>query len=216
MCGIAGIFDFRGHRDVDRVLVHRMTEIIAHRGPDGDGFHIAPGIGLGMRRLAIVDLVTGDQPQFNEDGTVCVVYNGEIYNFQPLMAELAALGHDFRTRSDTEAIIHAFEEYGDNFERQLTGMFGFALWDERRRMLVLSRDRIGIKPLYYAVHGNRLIFASEIKAILAVPMLVKDKLIGVMEAINRADGSPFNDQDVQMLETFAAQAAIAIATQRVA
>ena len=129
MCGIAGIFDFRGYGEVDRALVRRMTDILAHRGPDGDGFYYAPGIGLGHRRLAIVDLVTGDQPQFNENGTVCVVFNGEIYNFQPLMAELAALGHAFRTRSDTEVIVHAWEEWGEACLDRFNGMFAFALWD---------------------------------------------------------------------------------------
>jgi len=109
MCGIAGIFDLRGRNEVDRGLLRRMTDILHHRGPDGDGFYYAPGIGLGHRRLAIVDLATGDQPLFNEDGSVCVVYNGEIYNFQPLMAELTALGHVFRTRCDTEVIVHAWE-----------------------------------------------------------------------------------------------------------
>jgi asparagine synthase (glutamine-hydrolysing) len=112
MCGIAGIFDLQGRGDVDRVLLRRMTDILTHRGPDGDGFYDAPGLGLGHRRLAIVDLATGDQPLFNEDATVCVVYNGEIYNFQPLMAELVAHGHAFRTRCDTEVIVHAWEEWG--------------------------------------------------------------------------------------------------------
>jgi asparagine synthase (glutamine-hydrolysing) len=170
MCGIAGIFDFRGHRDVGRVLLHRMTEIIAHRGPDGDGFHIAPGIGLGMRRLAIVDLVTGDQPQFNEDGTVCVVFNGEIYNFQPLMAELTALGHAFRTRSDTEVIVHAWEEWGEACLDRFNGMFAFALWDARREILFLARDRLGEKPLYYSILADgRLLFASELKSLALSP-----------------------------------------------
>src|SRR5690349_17756481 len=110
MCGIAGIFDLRGRTEPDHVLLGRMTDVLGHRGPDGDGFHYAPGIGLGHRRLAVVDLVTGDQPLFNKDRTVCVVFNGEIYNFQPLMTELASLGHVFRTRSDTEVIVHAWEE----------------------------------------------------------------------------------------------------------
>jgi len=170
MCGIAGIFDFRRRGDIDRILLHRMTEIIAHRGPDGDGFHIAPGIGLGMRRLAIVDLVTGDQPQFNEDGTVCVVYNGEIYNFQPLMAELTALGHDFRTRSDTEVIVHAWEEWGEACLDRFNGMFAFALWDAGRETLFLARDRLGEKPLYYsALADGRLLFASELKSLALSP-----------------------------------------------
>jgi asparagine synthase (glutamine-hydrolysing) len=170
MCGIAGIFNFCGPGDIDRVLLRRMTEIITHRGPDGDGFHFAPGVGLGHRRLAIVDLVTGDQPQFNEDGTVCVVLNGEIYNFQPLMAELTALGHAFRTRSDTEVIVHAWEEWGEGCLDRFNGMFAFALWDARREALFLARDRLGEKPLYYTtLAGGRLLFASELKSLALSP-----------------------------------------------
>jgi asparagine synthase (glutamine-hydrolysing) len=170
MCGIAGIFDFRGRSEIDRVLLHRMTDILGHRGPDGDGFHFAPGVGLGHRRLAIVDLVTGDQPQFNEDGTVCVVFNGEIYNFQPLMAELTALGHTFRTRSDTEVIVHAWEEWGKECLDRFNGQFGFALWDARREALFLARDRLGEKPLYYAALADgRLLFASELKSLVLSP-----------------------------------------------
>jgi asparagine synthase (glutamine-hydrolysing) len=166
MCGIAGIFDFRGCGDVDRTLLRRMTNILSHRGPDGDGFHFAPGIGLGHRRLAIVDLVTGDQPQFNEDGTVCIVFNGEIYNFQPLMAQLQGLGHTFRTRSDTEVLVHAWEEWGEDCLDRLNGMFAFALWDARSEVLFLARDRLGEKPLYYSFLGDgRLLFASELKAL---------------------------------------------------
>jgi asparagine synthase (glutamine-hydrolysing) len=170
MCGIAGIFDFRGHGDIDRILLRRMTDIIGHRGPDGDGFHYAPGVGLGHRRLAIVDLVTGDQPLFNEDKTICVIFNGEIYNFQPLMAELAALGHTFRTRSDTEVIVHAWEEWGEACLDRFNGMFAFALWDTRREALFLARDRLGEKPLYYSVlRDGRLLFASELKSLLLSP-----------------------------------------------
>jgi len=170
MCGIAGIFDFLGYGDVDRALVRRMTDILSHRGPDGDGFHFSPGIGLGHRRLAIVDLVTGDQPQFNEDGTACVVFNGEIYNFQPLMAELQALGHTFRTRSDTEVIVHAWEEWGEACLDRFNGMFAFALWDARHEALLLARDRLGEKPLYYTLLGDgRLLFASELKALALSP-----------------------------------------------
>ncbi len=170
MCGITGIFDLRGRGDIDRVLLRRMTDVIGHRGPDGDGFHYAPGLGLGHRRLAIVDLATGDQPLFNEDGTVCVVFNGEIYNFQPLVAELAALGHTFRTRSDTEVIVHAWEEWGEACLDRFNGMFAFALWDARREALFLARDRLGEKPLYYSVLGDgRLLFASELKSLLLSP-----------------------------------------------
>jgi asparagine synthase (glutamine-hydrolysing) len=167
MCGIAGIFDYRGHGKIDRALLRQMTDILGHRGPDGDGFHFAPGLGLGHRRLAIVDLVTGDQPLFNEDGTVCVVYNGEIYNFQPLMAELMALGHVFRTRCDTEVIVHAWEEWGTACLDRFNGQFAFALWDSRREALFLARDRLGEKPLYYSfLPDGRLLFASELKSLL--------------------------------------------------
>jgi asparagine synthase (glutamine-hydrolysing) len=172
MCGIAGIFDFRGHSEIDRGLLRRMTDILYHRGPDGDGFHYAPGIGLGHRRLAIVDLATGDQPLFNEDGTVCVVYNGEIYNFQPLMAELKALGHVFRTRCDTEVIVHAWEEWGKACLDRFNGQFAFALWDAREERLFLARDRLGEKPLYYSLLSDgRLLFASELKSLLLSPQL---------------------------------------------
>ncbi len=170
MCGIAGIFDYRGQGKIDRALLWHMTDILAHRGPDGDGFHFAPGVGLGHRRLAIVDLVTGDQPIFNEDGTVCVVYNGEIYNFQPLMAELMALGHVFRTRCDTEVIVHAWEEWGTACLDRFNGQFAFALWDSRREALFLARDRLGEKPLYYSLlPDGRLLFASELKSLLLSP-----------------------------------------------
>jgi asparagine synthase (glutamine-hydrolysing) len=172
MCGIAGIFDFRGHADIDRALLRRMTDVLEHRGPDGDGFYHAPGIGLGHRRLAIVDLATGDQPLFNEDGTVCVVYNGEIYNFQPLMVELAALGHIFRTRCDTEVIVHAWEEWGEKCLDRFNGQFAFALWDTRSEALFLARDRLGEKPLYYSfLKDGRLLFSSELKSLLLSPHL---------------------------------------------
>jgi asparagine synthase (glutamine-hydrolysing) len=172
MCGIAGIFDFRGRAEIDRALLRRMTDILHHRGPDGDGFHYAPGIGLGHRRLAIVDLAAGDQPLYNEDGTVCVVYNGEIYNFQLLMAELAALGHTFRTRCDTEVIVHAWEEWGEACLERFNGMFAFALWDAARETLFLARDRLGEKPLYYSfLRDGRLLFASEMKSLVLSPHL---------------------------------------------
>jgi asparagine synthase (glutamine-hydrolysing) len=170
MCGIAGIFDWRAPSEVDRRLLRRMTAAIAHRGPDGDGFYHMPGIGLGHRRLAIVDVAGGDQPLFNEDRTVCVVFNGEIFNFQPLMAELAALGHVFRTRCDTEVVVHAWEEWGEECLDRFNGQFAFALWDEHRGALFLARDRLGEKPLYYCALGDgQLLFASELKAILCCP-----------------------------------------------
>jgi asparagine synthase (glutamine-hydrolysing) len=175
MCGITGIFDYRGKSEIDRTLLHRMTDILGHRGPDGDGFHFAPGVGLGHRRLAIIDLLTGDQPLFNESGTICVVYNGEIYNFQPLMAELAALGHIFRTRSDTEVIVHAWKEWGPACLNRFNGMFAFALWDAAQEILFLARDRLGEKPLYYSFQSDgRLLFASELKSLLLSPSVERE------------------------------------------
>jgi asparagine synthase (glutamine-hydrolysing) len=170
MCGIAGIFDCRGQGEPDRRLLRRMTEILEHRGPDGDGFYHGPGVGLGHRRLAIIDLAGGAQPIFNEDRTVCVVFGGEIYNFQELMSELSSLGHVFRTRCDTEVIVHAWEEWGEGCLDRFNGMFAFALVDERRETLFLARDRFGEKPLYYSLLGDgRLLFASELKSILCSP-----------------------------------------------
>src|SRR5215472_2547528 len=170
MCGITGIFDTSGWRETDRTLLRRMTHTLFHRGPDGDGFFYAPGIGLGHCRLAIVDLVTGDHPLFNEDRTICVVYNGEIYNFQPLVTELAARGHVFRTRCDTEVIVHAWEEWGVACLERFNGMFAFALWDAPQEALFLARDRLGEKPLYYSfLSDGRLIFASELKSLLLCP-----------------------------------------------
>jgi asparagine synthase (glutamine-hydrolysing) len=172
MCGITGIFDWRGRRPIDAGLLQRMTEALGHRGPDGAGFHHAPGVGLGHRRLAIIDLAGGDQPIFNEDRTVCVIFNGEIYNFQPLMRDLAALGHRFRTRSDTEVIVHGWEEWGEACLDRFNGMFAFALWDARTETLFLARDRLGEKPLYYTFLGDgRLLFASELKALACSPDL---------------------------------------------
>ena len=172
MCGIAGIFDTRGQAEISRSLLERMTHSIAHRGPDAGGLHIEPGVGLGHRRLSIIDLSTGQQPLFNEDHSVVVVFNGEIYNFQDLVPELQALGHVFRTRSDTEVIVHAWEAWGADCVQRFRGMFAFALWDRNRQTLFLARDRLGVKPLYYAVLPNgHLVFGSELKALLVHPDL---------------------------------------------
>jgi asparagine synthase (glutamine-hydrolysing) len=172
MCGIVGIFDTRGRADVSRVLLERMNERQHHRGPDEGGLHIEPGVGLGHRRLSIIDLSTGQQPLFNEDGSVAVVFNGEIYNFQDLVPELQALGHVFRTRSDTEVIVHGWEAWGEDCVQRFRGMFAFAIWDRNRQTLFLARDRIGVKPLHYALlTDGTLIFGSEIKALLAHPQL---------------------------------------------
>jgi len=168
MCGITGIFDTRARRPLERAIVDRMNESQHHRGPDEGGLHIEPGLGLGHRRLSIIDLSTGQQPLFNEDGTVCVVFNGEIYNFQELMPELAALGHVFRTKSDTEVIVHAWEAWGSACVDRFRGMFAFALWDRNRETLFLARDRLGVKPLYYAMLPDGcLLFGSELKSLLA-------------------------------------------------
>jgi asparagine synthase (glutamine-hydrolysing) len=166
VCGICGVVHVDADSPVDKGMLGRMTDIIRHRGPDSDGFHLAPGIGLGVRRLSIIDLETGDQPISNEDQTVTVVCNGEIYNFKELRQELLARGHRFRSRSDVEVIVHLYEDYGVECLQHLRGMFSFALWDARRRRLMLARDRFGIKPLHYADAKEGLYFASEQKSIL--------------------------------------------------
>ena len=168
MCGITGIFDTRGKREIDHAVLRRMNESQFHRGPDEGGLHIEPGVGLGHRRLSIIDLSTGQQPLYNEDETVCVVFNGEIYNYQELIPELQALGHVFHTRSDTEVIVHAWEAWGEKCVDRFRGMFAFALWDRNRDALLLARDRLGVKPLFYALLDDGVfLFGSELKSILA-------------------------------------------------
>jgi asparagine synthase (glutamine-hydrolysing) len=168
MCGITGIFDIRSRREINRSLLSRMNETQHHRGPDECGLHIEPGVGLGHRRLSIIDLSTGQQPLFNEDNSVVVVFNGEIYNYQQLIPELVALGHRFRTKSDTEVIVHAWEAWGEACVQRFRGMFAFALWDRNRSTLFLARDRLGVKPLYYALlPDGTFLFGSELKSLLA-------------------------------------------------
>ena len=175
MCGITGIFDTRGKRDIDRAVLHRMNESQFHRGPDEGGLHVEPGVGLGHRRLSIIDLSTGQQPLYNEDQTVCVVFNGEIYNYQELIPELQALGHIFHTSSDTEVIVHAWESWGAACVNRFRGMFAFALWDRNRETLFLARDRLGVKPLFYALlDDGTFLFGSELKSILAHGGLKRD------------------------------------------
>ncbi len=172
MCGIAGIFDSRNKRDIDRSLIERMNSSLSHRGPDADGLHVEPGLALAHRRLSIIDLSTGQQPLYNEDGSVAVVFNGEIYNFQELAKELADCGHSFRPRSDTEVIVHGWEQWGASCVTRFRGMFAFALWDRNRETLFLARDRLGVKPLYYAqLPDGPWIFGSELKALLVHPKL---------------------------------------------
>ena len=168
MCGIAGFLAPAGVR-AERSVLERMVETLAHRGPDAFGYHIDGPVALGIARLRVIDLVTGDQPIGNEDGAVQVVLNGEIYGFAALRAELEQAGHRFRTASDTEVIAHAWEEYGEHCPDHLNGMFGFAVWDHRRDVLFLARDRMGEKPLYYADVDGWLVFASELRAVLAHP-----------------------------------------------
>jgi asparagine synthase (glutamine-hydrolysing) len=168
MCGIAGFADATpAGRPAEFNLVHRMCEVIRHRGPDDEGIHVEPGVGLGMRRLSIIDLSGGRQPIHNETSTIWVVFNGEIYNYRELRGELEAHGHHFATSSDTETIVHAYEQWGEDVFRRLRGMFGIALWDRPNRTLLLGRDRAGQKPLHYAERRGRLYFASEIKSLLA-------------------------------------------------
>jgi asparagine synthase (glutamine-hydrolysing) len=169
MCGICGIVKFDANDSVDLGLLEVMTGRISHRGPDDFGYFRDGQAGLGHRRLSIIDLGGGRQPIFNEDGTVVVVFNGEIYNYQEITADLIAHGHVFRTRSDTEAIVHAYEQYGDSCVDLFRGMFAFALWDRTRHRLLLVRDRLGIKPVYYYHGRDSLVFASEIKALLEAP-----------------------------------------------
>src|SRR6266567_3708838 len=174
MCGICGVLDFGSSATpVDEPTLRRMADTMAHRGPDSDGYFVAPDhqIGLGFRRLSIVDLATGDQPMSNEDDSVWLVFNGEIYNHADHRPRLEALGHTFRSRCDAEVILHLFEEYGPDCVDHLRGMFAFALWDSRRRRLLFARDRIGVKPLYFAALPRGLAFGSEIKALFGHPAL---------------------------------------------
>ena len=164
MCGIVGIARRAGEAPVTAADVRPLCDSIRHRGPDAEGIFARGPVGIGMRRLSIIDLAGGDQPIFNEDGTIAIVFNGEIYNYQELRQELLGRGHTLRTNSDTETIVHLYEDYGADCVKKLRGMFAFALWDDRRRQLVLARDRFGIKPLYVANDGRQLTFASELKA----------------------------------------------------
>jgi asparagine synthase (glutamine-hydrolysing) len=175
MCGITGIFNTRGGGDISRAVLQRMNDSQLHRGPDEGSLHIEPGVGLGHRRLSIIDIATGQQPLFNEDGSVVVVFNGEIYNYQQLIPELQALGHVFHTKSDTEVIVHAWESWGANCVKRFRGMFAFALWDRNQQTFFMARDRMGVKPMYYALldDGN-LLFGSELKSVLAHSGLRRD------------------------------------------
>src|SRR4051794_39154786 len=167
MCAISGKYYIRNDRDVDPRVVQAMTDIMSHRGPDDFGFYRGKCVALGHRRLSILDLSpAGHQPMCNEDGTVWVVFNGEIYNYKQLRSQLESKGHRFRSGTDTEVIVHAYEEYANDCVKHFDGMFAFAIWDERRRRLLLARDHFGIKPLYYYACPQFIGFGSEIKALL--------------------------------------------------
>src|SRR6476620_4318060 len=172
MCGITGWANFESRTpppDGARELLHSMCERMVHRGPDSEGLLAVNGAALGMRRLAIIDLVTGEQPVYNEDKSVAVVLNGEIYNYREIRQDLEQRGHTFRSQSDTEVLPHLYEEYADDMVQHLNGMFALALWDTKQRRLLLARDRLGEKPLYWGVFDKTLVFASEPKVLLAHP-----------------------------------------------
>ncbi|WP_447968786.1 asparagine synthase (glutamine-hydrolyzing) [Nitrospira sp. M1] len=174
MCGICGVFNVGSGDPVPVPLLKKMADTIVHRGPDEEGFYSAGPVGLAHRRLSIIDLEGGQQPQTNEDQSVWVVFNGEIYNFQTLREYLIQKGHTFKTRSDTEVIVHLYEEKGEDCFKDLRGMFAIAIWDSRQRQLLLARDRVGKKPLFYAYNGSRVVFGSEMKAVLAAPDVSRD------------------------------------------
>lgn len=175
MCGISGLFDTRGRRDFDGGLMHRINDSLHHRGPDEGSIHLQPGLAFGHRRLSIIDIATGQQPLFNADHSVGIVFNGEIYNYQQLTDELTALGYQFQTKSDTEAIVHAWSAWGEDCVHKLRGMFAFVLWDKARDQLFMARDRLGVKPMFYALlDDGTLVFGSELKALLAHPGLRRD------------------------------------------
>ena len=204
MCGICGIVLSDPNARVNPRVIERMSDAIAHRGPDDDGQYLNGRVGLGFRRLSIIDLSGGHQPMANEDETVWIAYNGEIFNHAEHRAPLEARGHRFRTRSDTEAIVHLYEEHGSSCPRELRGMFGFAIWDEKRKALLLARDRSGIKPMFYATTpGGDLIFGSEIKAILGSGMItpeVDDAAVAEYFALGTVSGSRTLFRGVKKLE----------------
>lgn len=169
MCGILGFINLDRNQRADEPVARRMAEAIVHRGPDDEGFYFKDNVALGMRRLSIIDLATGHQPISNEDDSVWVVFNGEIYNFLELRERLIARGHQFRTHSDTEVVVHLYEDHGDDLVEHLNGMFAFALWDERRQRLLVARDRMGEKPLYFTETAGSFIFASELKSLVEHP-----------------------------------------------
>ena len=174
MCGIAGFLNLDSNRKADPRVLQRMCDVITHRGPDDEGIYVNGPVGLGMRRLSIIDIDGGHQPIFNEDGSLCIVFNGEIYNHREIRQEMVSRGHFYNTQTDTESILHLYEEFGPHCLERLRGMFAFAIWDSRNHRLFMARDRVGIKPLFYRIDDSRLIFASEIKSILQNPHVPRE------------------------------------------
>jgi asparagine synthase (glutamine-hydrolysing) len=174
MCGIAGIYYFKKQKIVDPALIKKMGDVLIHRGPDGEGQFINKHVGLAHRRLSIIDLASGSQPMFNESNNISIVFNGEIYNYKEIRSKLIGKGHSFKTNSDTESIIHLYEEMGVDCVQKLQGMFAFAIWDQKKQLLFMARDRLGIKPLYYCTQNGTMWFASEIKSILQDPTVHRE------------------------------------------
>src|SRR6266576_4741347 len=167
MCGICGQFNFAGDEPVEPEIVRRMTDSIAHRGPDDEGYFFSGRLGLGFRRLSIIDLAGGHQPMSDSEETVWLIFNGEIYNYRELRAELQSEGHQFRTNSDTEVIIHGYKQWGADVLNHLNGMFGLAIWDVHNVRLVVARDAMGIKMIYYKINNGRLTFGSEMRSVVS-------------------------------------------------
>ena len=190
MCGIAGLIT---KREDKQDLIKKMSERIKHRGPDGEGYFIDGDIALAHRRLSIIDLSTGNQPMFNEDETIVTVYNGEIYNYLELKQELISKGHVFNTSSDTEVLVHGYEEWKSELPKHLRGMFAFAIYDKNTKELFLARDNFGIKPLYYAYMNNTFMFASEIKAFLDLPDFKKEFNDSILQAFLEFSFVPTNE-----------------------
>lgn len=203
MCGIAGVYNIVQGPRVDSEQIKQMIKVIEHRGPDGQGVYCEEQIGLGHRRLSIVDLAGGSQPMSNEDNSIVICYNGEVYNHAAFRSELEVKGHVFKTRSDTETLIHLYEEYGEKMVEKLNGMFAFVIWDKKKQKVLVVRDRLGVKPLYYAIHNNRFLFASEIKSILQVKDFsakVNNQAILEYFTFYNALGDETFFKDVQLLE----------------
>lgn len=203
MCGICGKLNFDRAQAVSPALVKAMADTIEHRGPDDEGYYFSGPVGFGFRRLSIIDLSLGHQPLSNEDGTVWIIFNGEIYNYQELRQILEGKGHVFKTKTDTEVIVHLYEEFGERCVEHLRGMFGFAIWDDRQQQLFLARDRVGIKPLYYALTDRSLVFGSEIKAILADPDVkreIRPEIIGRFLSFLYVPGNDTLFQNIHKLD----------------